>query len=550
VVAALPRVVALHSRTHGRVHASRATGLARGEGIVLLLWLLLGVVLLDLAVHDGGAPAEGAVVGETRVAPVGLLATLLLSEVRKLLARDAEAVRDIRIEGVISTESLLLPSHVLQKGSRLLANGLRQDSAWCSLLLHEQRMLAMGVHCSIAHDFRELNQLLLILVCPLLQNIGVRPDVYLLLACLLALLAHGIVVRIRRNERLPGIRGRGILGLSADWDRSGGASRAFNFGTLVDIELKVAFLEDTVREYHLAIAVLYPTAPFALIYASISPLHLAIAVPLILAVLALVYVPRRPCEHAIPLLLVVHVVALVLVARLGPFCGLPAALPVLQALQELAHVETAVLPRVLPFAVRLPLLVLARVGVAVLEEVGALAVFEAVAPLALVAVPVLPGVHAVALGLGVAPLADVAVAGDASPDAVAVLEALVPLAVVDLAVVPGVHAFTMGLAALEEAEVGVGVGVAFEAAAVAHVLLPLALVLAAVAVAHDPAAVALAPEHLPHVEGRVLVTLLLVVRQLAQDLEVELRALEYYVLELWLLLIVILICLRLMAFCC
>jgi hypothetical protein len=109
------------------------------------------------------------------------------------------------------------------------------------------------------------------------------------------------------------------------------------------------------------------------------------------------------------MLLVVKIVAFILVARLGPLGALPPTLTVLQTVAELTHIEGAILPGVLTLAVGLALLVLARVGVTIFEDVCALAMLQALSPLSLVTISILPGMHSIALSLRIPPLPDIGV---------------------------------------------------------------------------------------------------------------------------------------------
>ena len=69
----------------------------------------------------------------------------------------------------------------------------------------------------------------------------------------------------------------------------------------VDVEFEVAFFDDSIRKDHLAIAMLDPFDPLALVDAAISPLHLSIAITLIFLVLSLVLVSTCPLKDTIAL---------------------------------------------------------------------------------------------------------------------------------------------------------------------------------------------------------------------------------------------------------
>ena len=141
-------------------------------------------------------------------------------------------------------------------------------------------------------------------------------------------------------------------------------------------------------------------------------------------------------------------------------------------------------------------------------------------PLSFVPVTILPGMHSVAFCLRVSPLPYVGVSWNASPDSIAMLQTLVPFTVIDLPVVPCVDTLPMRLPVLEKPKVGIGVGIPFEATAVSHVVVPLPFVLPSIPVSHHslPITFTILIVHLPHKHGWVLISLLLVARQIFQGL--------------------------------
>jgi len=89
-------------------------------------------------------------------------------------------------------------------------------------------------------------------------------------------------------------------------------------------------------------------------------------VPQVVFIVAFVQIATFPCENAIAVLFVHGVLTLVGVA-VGQVVLAPLALPVLEALAEIADVKAAVAPLVLAEAVWLAVLVLALVEVPVPE---------------------------------------------------------------------------------------------------------------------------------------------------------------------------------------
>ena len=189
--------------------------------------------------------------------------------------------------------------------------------------------------------------------------------------------------------------------------RCGSSSATLRCRALIDIQLKEALLDHAIRKGHLAMTMLNAPAPLSLIDRAIGPAHLAKAIALVLSVLTLVNVARGPSESTEAGLLILEIISLVLVTRLRPFCALPAALTVLEAAEEFAHIERPVLPSVLTFTVWLSFLVFSCVGVPIFKEVGTLSMLKTVAPFALISIAILPSVDPVTFGLGVTPLTDV-----------------------------------------------------------------------------------------------------------------------------------------------
>ena len=113
-------------------------------------------------------------------------------------------------------------------------------------------------------------------------------------------------------------------------------------------------------------------------------------------------------------------------------------------------------------------------------------------------------------------------------------QSLVPLPIIYLPIVPCVDSFPVSLSILKESEIRVVVGVPFETPAIPHVIFPFALVLPTVLVPHYAFAVPFAVRngYLSHVQSLVIVSLLLVVRQLTQGSKVELRSFKHDVLKL------------------
>ena len=139
--------------------------------------------------------------------------------------------------------------------------------------------------------------------------------------------------------------------------------------------------------------------PFSLIDTTVCPLHFSISIAFVVLVLSFVYVARGPDEHSVPVLFVSDIVPLVLVDA-HALAAFPPALAVFESRLELAHVKRPIRPRVLSFAIRLAVVVLARVDVAVPKDVRALPVLQTLTPLAFVTIAVLPRVHSVSLRFG------------------------------------------------------------------------------------------------------------------------------------------------------
>lgn len=134
-----------------------------------------------------------------------------------------------------------------------------------------------------------------------------------------------------------------------------------------DVVLESSLLDGAIREGHLAVAMLDALLPLALVDGTIGPKHLTIAFSLIIYVAALVDVAAFPSEDTIAILPVLRVLTIILVAWCHILLLLPLSLAMLQALPELAHIDTPGFPLVLPLAIRFALLVRSGVGVTVCE---------------------------------------------------------------------------------------------------------------------------------------------------------------------------------------
>lgn len=227
--------------------------------------------------------------------------------------------------------------------------------------------------------------------------------------------------------------------------------------------------------------------PVASVDSPISASDLPEALPEVVHVMPAVNRAISPHKHPVPVFPIVQPLPLVLVTAPGPL--LPHALPAAQTRLEIPLEETSARPVVLPVASRLPLLVVALVGIAVGESLQSFAVFEAVSELSLVAVAVGPSMHAVAFGPPLLPLSDVGVALGAAPDARAVLQTGPPLPLVHLPVLPLVPAAALGLPLDVLPAVDRPVAEPLVPQAAAHVVQPVPLEEPAAHVQHHAAAV-------------------------------------------------------------
>ena len=224
--------------------------------------------------------------------------------------------------------------------------------------------------------------------------------------------------------------------------------------------------------------------PLTLVARAILPVHLAVAVPLVVLVAALVVVATLPGEETHTILLVIFVGTLIHVAVLVIESLLPLAFAMLEAIFELANVDTTILPFVLTLALWLTHVISARKAISVCKDVSALPMFQTALPFTFVPVPVLPLVHTVTGRFRLAPFADIGVTENAFPDSLALLQTKCPLALVHLTIRPGIDALSMGFPVEEFSLVSVSVRVALHTSAILGVVLPLALVDASLAVLH------------------------------------------------------------------
>ena len=134
-----------------------------------------------------------------------------------------------------------------------------------------------------------------------------------------------------------------------------------------DVVLESSLLDGAIWEGHLAVAMLDALLPLALVDGAIGPEHLTIPISLIIDVATLVDVAAFPSEDTIAVLPVLAVLTIILVAWCHILLLLPLALAMLQALPELAHIDTPRFPLVLPLAIGLALLVRSGIGVAIRE---------------------------------------------------------------------------------------------------------------------------------------------------------------------------------------
>jgi hypothetical protein len=134
-----------------------------------------------------------------------------------------------------------------------------------------------------------------------------------------------------------------------------------------NIVLKSSLLYGAIWEGHLSVAVLDALLPLALVDGPIRPEHLTVAFSFVIDITALVDVAAFPSEDTIAVFPVLRVLTIVLVAWVYILLLLPLALAMLQALSELAHIDTPGFPLVLPLAIGLALLVRSGVVVAVSE---------------------------------------------------------------------------------------------------------------------------------------------------------------------------------------
>ena len=107
-----------------------------------------------------------------------------------------------------------------------------------------------------------------------------------------------------------------------------------------DIVLESSLLDGAIWEGHLAVAMLDSLLPLALVDGAVGPEHLAVTFSLVIDVAALVDIAAFPSEDTIAILPVLRVLTIVLVAWRNILLLLPLALAMLQALPELAHIDT------------------------------------------------------------------------------------------------------------------------------------------------------------------------------------------------------------------
>jgi len=107
-----------------------------------------------------------------------------------------------------------------------------------------------------------------------------------------------------------------------------------------DVILESSLLDGAIWEGHLTVAMLYALLPLALVDGAIGPEHLAVAFSLIIDVAALVDVAAFPSEYNVAVLPILGILTIVLVAWCHILLLLPLALAMLQALPELAHINT------------------------------------------------------------------------------------------------------------------------------------------------------------------------------------------------------------------
>lgn len=108
-----------------------------------------------------------------------------------------------------------------------------------------------------------------------------------------------------------------------------------------DVVLKTPLFDSAIWKGHLAISMLNALLPLSLIYRAICPEHFTIPISLIFYIGSFVHIATFPSEHTIPILPVILVLSIVLIAWVDINLLLPFTFAVLEALFELAHIDTA-----------------------------------------------------------------------------------------------------------------------------------------------------------------------------------------------------------------
>lgn len=142
----------------------------------------------------------------------------------------------------------------------------------------------------------------------------------------------------------------------------------------VDIILKVALFDSTIRELHFANPMLNTMLPFTLVAAAICPVHFTVAVPFVIFVATFVLVATFPSEGTESTLFIILILTLVRVAARSVRPLFPFTLTVFHSISKLTDIDGGVLPLILASATRLTIYILAYVRITVCKHISSLSV--------------------------------------------------------------------------------------------------------------------------------------------------------------------------------
>ena len=123
--------------------------------------------------------------------------------------------------------------------------------------------------------------------------------------------------------------------------------------SFVNIVLEPAFFHLSIREDHLAPAMLNPSHPLTYVHRPISPAHLSFSLSFIIHIASFIHIAGGPCKNPISMLLIVLIGPFILV-HIIPLSFSPFTHPMLQAHLEFPHIRSSTLPDVLPLTIRFP----------------------------------------------------------------------------------------------------------------------------------------------------------------------------------------------------